>query len=333
MEPILFRIAATVVALGCGAVTAQVIDSTSLRRDSLTVPPSVVAVAPTIIVQDSVHKDSLVVVAKPDTTVVVKPDTATAMPVKPDTSIKVTPPIMAAGASQQCDRKPVWSLEGTVRYGWRGGDLLDEEDRLARQFKVVLVDKNDDTSNVNPIASGFGYQAALWFKGCCGNQFGAGIEYAMLMEHPASTYSMDLTESFLEQILATVRFRKGKTISDRFNLFYEVAGGYSRTTIHGIPLVYANQNESRIRLTASDRSVITLLHKSTAANGIHVEAGFGSEYRISQNVGVALKAGLSADKMWREEAVTATSGATSASNAQDVSTFGFDLGLSASRDF
>jgi len=346
MESTLLRFASAFVAIGCGAAIAQgAPDTTTIRRDTVAaaVVPAVVA-APAPVVIDTARKDSAVTLAKPDTTVATKidtlavpatpkPDTTRPPVAKPDTAAKVAPTKMAALDSSHCVRKSAWSLEGTIRYGWRLGELLEEEDRLTRQFKVVLVDKNDDTTNVNPVATGLSYQAALWFKGCCGNQFGIGLEYASLSEHPVSTYSTSLTEDFLEQFLVTARYRKAKPVTQKFHLLYEAAIGYSRTTIHGIPLVYANQSEPRILLTSSDRAAIALLHESTDANGIHGEIALGGQWRPSAPVGLAIKLGVNTDKIWRESSVSVGTGAANRSNASDLWSWGFDVGLSASHDF
>lgn len=336
MQPILPRFAAlAIVALGGGTAFAQAIDSTAAHRDSTTAPASTPVVVPAVATTDTAHKDSVLAIVKSDSTsapVAVKPDTV--LPVaKVDTARKAPATKMAAFDSSHCSKAHVWSVEVGARYGWRLGSLLDEEDRLTRQFKVVLVDKNNDTSNVNPIASGFSYQGALWFKGCCGNQFGAGVEYAQLSEHPISTYSSSLSETFLQQILVTARYRRILPVASKINLQGELAAGYDRTTIHGIPLVAANQDDPHIHLSSSDLAVIDMLHESTAANGIHAEAGLGVEFRVTDKIGLALKAGMNGDKIWRETAISVATGFSSGSNSQSVYTWGWDVGLSASHDF
>ncbi|MEN9309667.1 MAG: hypothetical protein RL173_3599 [Fibrobacterota bacterium] len=338
MEPILLRFTAALLALGCGAAFAQTTDSTAVRTDTtaMAAAPVSAPVPVSAAVVEPPKTDSSIAVAKPDSVV---PSQDTVLPrrdsaiSRPDTLLKPAQTTMKPIDSARCHRNGTWSLEGEIRYGWRAGDLLEEEDRLTRQFKVVLVDRSGDTSNVNPIASGPIYQAVLWYKGPCGNQFGAGFGYAMLDEHPASTYSASLSELFLEQFLVTARFRKIKKVSDRFNLFYEAAAGYNHSTIHGIPLVYANQYDPNIHLSASDLTYIGKLHEATAANGIHVEGLVGGEVRLGEKVGMAFKLGLNGDKIWRSSYFVAGSGATSVSNSADVYTWGLDLGLSVSRDF
>ena len=223
----------------------------------------------------------------------------------------------------------IWALEGGVRYGWRLGALLDEEDRLTRDFKVILLGANDDTSAVNPIASGFAYQATAWLKAHCGNQFGLGLQYGRFSEHPASSYSSGLTESFLESILLTGRFRHVKPIGNMVELFGEAAAGWNHSTLRRVPLVAAHIDDPKLKFSNSDKDLIAVLNTESSTDGIHGEAGIGAALKFAPDWSVALSANGTWDKVWLQ----ASSDEIEAQYATSPSFWGFDIGLSVAREF
>lgn len=336
MASIIPRFVVVLVGLGVGVLSAQT-DSTPVRKDSA--PAVGVSTTPDTTVKSSPASIPVVTPVRNDTVQVAIPISDTVKPpvapekVATDSQVAkpeaVKKPIVKSDAVAKRCEPPKWALEGGVRYGWRMGELLDEENRLTNQFKVVLLGADDDTSTVDPIASGVAYQAVVWLKAHCGNQFGLGFQYGQFSEHPTTSYSLDLTESLLESFLVTGRYRHVKPVASSVGIFGEAALGWNHSTLHRIPLVAAHIGDAKLKFSNSDKDLIAAVNRESSTDGIHAEAGIGGELALSPAWSLALTANATWDKVWLQ----ASSDEIEADYSTSPSYWGFDIGLSVAREF
>ena len=318
----LFRLRFAAVAfVGLGGLASAQTDSTGLRKDSLATPAFVLAAVPdssttTPMPVDSGTKDSLVAAV------------AVVLPVAKLDSV-VVPTVVAPAKGKRCGHCMTWAVEGSVRYGWRLGELIDEEDRLTRRFKVVLTDNKKDTSEVNPIASGFVYQAALWAKIPHGNQVGLGFQYGRFVEHPASSYNLSLSENLWEQYLVTARYRYCLPLGSSFRVFGEAAAGWNHSTLHRVALVAAHLDDTVLHFSASQYALVNALHASTETDGLHAELGIGAQYLFARSWSVGFTVNPSLDRIW----ISPNAGESDAAYDQSPNFWGTDIGLSVTHEF
>lgn len=288
------------------------------------------------------------VVAAPVADTVVKPVVDTTVPVAPVApapsvvdSAKVVVPVApapvvdspapaASDAPKSCARHGSWVLEAGVRYGWTIGELLDQEERLTKRFNVILTDDKNDTSDVDPVASGLAYRAAAWYKLACGAQFGLGFQYGLFSEHPASSYSSSLTEDFLEQMLVTARFRHAYRLLDRLDLFGEVAGGWNKSTIERAPLVAAHLGDGTLRLNPAQIALAKAVHAETDLDGIHGEVAVGVGYEIASGWSLGMSAEYGIGQLWLG---SRTSTDVELGYPESIGYMGFGFGLFVSHGF
>lgn len=312
------RLALTFLAIASGSALSQV-DSVAARADTTTQP---VLPAP---ITDSVAPP----LAVPPV------DTANLPPVaaaKPHLEPATTTPSADSAASRRR-----WSFEATLSYGWRRGQLLREEDRLTREFKIVLIGTEDDTSNVRPIASGTMIQAAAWWKATPAQQIGLGFGFGRFNEHPVSSYDADLSETFLDQYLVTARYRYGHDLSKRWRLFGEAALGWNHAQVQRIPMVAAHSNDDQIKFKQAQLEQIALLHAPRTVDGVHGQAGLGVQFLFPQSWSISFSGATTWDRVWFEEAISAKVAGSTVDPGETLSLspsyWGFDLGLSVARDF
>lgn len=233
--------------------------------------------------------------------------------------------------------RPRWSFEASLLYGWRMGQLLREEDRLTREFKIVLIGTDGDSSNVRPIASGTMIQAAAWWKTTPAHQIGLGFGFGRFNEHPVSSYNADLSETFLDQYLVTARYRYGYDLSTRWRLFGEAALGWNHAEIRRIPLVAAHRNDEQIEFQQTQLDQIAALNQLRTVDGVHSQAGLGVQLLLPQSWSISLSGASTWDRIWFERPISAKSEGSSIDLGESLSLspsyWGFDLGLSVARDF
>lgn len=330
MDSLLARSAILIAVVG-GIASAQtdsvsipVADSAKVAIPAAVVPTPVVDTA----VKAVVASDTIRPVAPVAGTPPVVDSPKVVVPVAPVPA--VDSPTVAAVAPKSCARHGSWVLEGGVRYGWTIGDLLDQENRLTKRFNVVLTDENNDTSDVDPIASGVAYRAAAWYKLACGSQFGLGFQYGLFSEHPTSSYASSLTEDFLEQMLLTVRFRHSYRLINRLDLFGELAGGWNKSTIERAPLVASHLDDGTLRLPSADRILARDIHAETDLDGIHGELAVGVGYEIASGWSLGVSAEYDIGEVWL---TSTTSAEDELGYPENVGYMGFGLGLFVSYGF
>lgn len=312
------RLALTFLAIASGSALSQV-DSAATRTDTTT--QSVLPVPAT----DSVAPP----LAVPPMDTAIRPPIAVEKPTLESASR--TSPLDSATSRR------LWSFEATLSYGWRGGQLLREEDRLTRDFKIVLIGKGNDTSNVRPIASGTLIQATAWWKATPAQQIGLGFGFGRFNEHPVSSYDADLSETFLDQYLVTARYRYGLDLTKRWRLFGEAALGWNHSQIQRIPLVAAHRSDDLIKFKQDQLEQIALLHAQRTVDGVHGQAGLGIQFLFPQSWSISFSGATTWDRVWFEEAISAKAVGTTVDPGETLSLSpsygGFDLGLSVARDF
>lgn len=313
------RLVLTLLVFGPGSALAQT-DSTQSQPDSGTAPKG-------FVVEDSAATEPLVpsVASQP------APATGSVEPAM----VVGTPAIHADEPTQ--NRRPTWAVEGSVHYGWRMGQLLHEEDRLTRLFKIVLIDADNDTSNLRPIATGPMVQAALWYKPCDHGQFGVGFGYGRFAQHPITTYNSGLTEDFFEQMLLTARYRYTHAVSTFLRPFAEAAIGWNHTSIRRIPIVAAHLSDSLIHFQESQIAQITELNQDQDVDGVHAQIGLGTEVRFAQAWSVALSGAYAWDRLWIDQSNSSQIEGSPSNLGETLSRspdfWGFDLGFSVAREF
>ncbi len=330
MDSLLARSAILMAVVG-GIASAQTDSVSNPVADSAKVAAPVVS-APAPVADTAVKAAAI-----SDTTRPIAPATAalpvsdSAKPVVPAAPSQVVDsPTIAPVATRSCGRHGSWVVEAGARYGWIMGDLLDQENRLTKRFNVVLTDENNDTSDVDPIASGVAYRAAAWYKLACGSQFGLGFQYGLLSEHPTSSYASSLSEDFLRQMLLTVRYRYSYKLADQWNLFGEVAGGWNKSTIERAPLVASHLNDGTLRLPSADRVLARDIHSETDLDGIHGEVAVGAGYEIAKGWSLGLSGECDMGQAWL---TSKTPAEDELGYPESVSYMGFGLGLFVSYGF
>jgi len=230
-----------------------------------------------------------------------------------------------------------WSFEATTIYGWRMGQLLHEEDRLTRDFKVVLIGKNNDSSNVRPIASGSMVQAAAWWKATSAQQIGLGFGYGRFYEHPVTSYNADLSETFFDQYLLTGRYRVSHEIFQHLRVFGEAAAGWDHSRIERIPLVAAHRTDDQIKFKQVQLDQIAQLNVQQTVEGVHGQTGVGIQWEFPKSWSVALSGASTWDRIWFKQAVSVNVAGSGGDLAETLSRspafWGLDVALSVARDF
>jgi len=332
MDSILARSAILMAAAG-GIAFAQTDSASAPVTDSTKLEAPAPVVAP-IVVDTAVQA-----VVAPDTTSSVAPvapvppvvDTAKAVATAVTVPAVDTPAVAdVAVAPESCPRHGSWVLEAGVRYGWTIGDLLDQEERLTKHFNVILTDDKNDTSDVDPIASGLAYRAAAWYKLSCGAQFGLGFQYGVFSEHPASSYASSLTEDFLKQMLVTARFRHSYRLVDRLDVFGEVAGGWNKSTIERAPLVAAHLDDGTLRLSSAQGAQVKAIHAEADLDGIHGEVAVGVGYEIASGWSLGVSGEYGIGQLWLGSRTTTD---VELGYPESVGYMGFGLGLFVTHGF
>lgn len=294
------------------------IDTTTLRKDSTAVPA---AGAPPVPMDSAAHVPPQPVPTSP----VAAPETL---------AVSTNPMPRLAPAEDGASRL---SMEGSVSYGWRMGKLLDEEDRLTRQFKIVLVGKDNDSNEVNPIASGILYQIAGWWKATPSNHLGIGLGYGRFSEHPASSYSSDLSEDFFDQFLVTARYRHSFELTERWKLLGEASLGWNHVRIERVPLVAAHRSDSMIQFKQAQLEQIELLQRNMDADGLHGQLGLNLQWFFLPSWSLGVTSAASFDRIWFQQVAKARISDGSEDIRRSLSGspwfWGIDLGFSLARDF
>lgn len=324
------RLALSSLAIASGSALSQ-LDSAAARTDSASAAaPAPVPVPDTL--APPVAALPTVDTASAGSSLVAPPDTAPAPPPPAIVTPVATPVTPAVG-----DGTPrAWTFEAKTSYGWRMGQLLREEDRLTRAFKIVLIGKNQDTSNVRPIASGTEIQASGWWNATAAQAVGIGFGFGRYGEHPVSSYSSALTETFFDQFLLTARYTLTHEASAHLRLFGEGAVGWNRSRIERIPLVAVHRNDDLIQFKQAERDQIAGLNLRRTVDGVHVQGGLGIRWMLPQSWSLSLSGAATWDRIWFERSMASTVEGSSVdvSYLSDSPAFwGLDLSLAVSRDF
>jgi hypothetical protein len=323
MKPSSVRLASILLTVASGTALSQV-DSVATRIDTaaLAVPPPATAdtAAPAMAAP--------AMVAHPA-------DTISTHPIAIEKPASEPAPATSIVDSAKPHRS--WSFEATTLYGWRMGQLLHEEDRLTRDFKVVLIGKNNDTSNVRPVASGTMVQAAAWWKATVDQQVGLGFGYGRFYEHPVTSYSSDLSETFFDQYLLTGRYRISHGILQRLRVFGEAALGWNHAQIERIPVVAAHRQDSLIKFKQAQLDQIAALNLQQTVEGVHGQAGLGIQWEFPKSWSVSLSGAATWDRIWFKQATSVNIAGSSSDLVETLSRspafWGLDVGLSVARDF